>query len=446
MNHVRKVFKGSVTAIAVSCAVAVPTAWSQTLEQAVAQTLDSSPELRQAFHAFKASEEQVSQARSGYLPTVDLTAGYGWEQTNSPATRAAGSGDVEFDRGEAGISIRQILFNGFQTTSEVGRTRMEAGSEFWSLLSSAEDKALDVVKVYLGYLQAKEVVSLSEKNLQSHQEIYDQIKQKTEFGLGSTADLSQISGRLARAKSNLVSARNNLMDMRSQYIRTVNSQPEDMIIPVPDADMLPATLEDALELARKNNPVVKAAGKDIEAAQYQRDTAESSYYPEVSLELNGNWNNDIGGTGGHNNDLQAMVRVRYNLYNGGRDSARERETAYRLGEARELNMRTMRDITEGTTLAWNARTNLQEQLGYIKDHVIASKETQSAYNLQFRLGQRTLLDLLDAENELFEARKDYIASEFDELTAQYRILNATGQLLSSLRVETPEAWQGDNEY
>ncbi|NGN98447.1 TolC family outer membrane protein [Grimontia sp. S25] len=432
--------------VALSGAVLLPTtAYSDTLEQAVAKALSSSPDVRRAFHAHKAQQEQIDQAFSGYLPVVDLTAGYGWEKTNSPSTRAAGREDDELNPGEAGISIRQALFSGFQTQNEVDRSRAAANASYWNLISASEDQALETVRVYIKYLQAKQIVELSEENLKSHETIYGQIKEKTDSGLGSSADLSQITGRLARAKSNLIAARNNLMDARSNYIRVVNVPPEGLNTPLPDAALIPDDLNQTIAIAEKEHPTIKVSFSDINAANFQREAAKSSYYPEVSLELNGNWNNDLGGTLGHDNDLQAMLRVRYNLYNGGRDTAFEKEMAYRIGESKEVNQKAVRDVIEGATLAWNARVSLQEQMGYLREHVTASVETQSAYTLQFGLGQRSLIDLLDSENELFESRKDYLSAEYDYLIAEYRILNSTGRLLSSLRVQPPATKQTASE-
>ncbi len=456
--------KRSALALAVSTLIIPASAYSQTLEQAVAHTLDTNPEIRIAFNRFKAREEQVNQAVAGYMPTVDISAGYGWEQTNSPSTRRrAGQGDVdddgviELERGEAGFSIKQMLFDGFYTSSEVDRYSFEASAEQWALFAAAEDMALDVAKVYINYIRSEQVLTLAEKNLESHKEIYSQIKQRTDSGLGSTADLSQITGRLARANANVISARNNFYDAKSQFVRIVEQEPEDMIVPVPDADMLPADLGTSIIMAQDNHPILKSAASDIYAAKNERDSAQSNYYPKLSLELEGNWNNDLDGedgysaiasnnVGGHSNDLVAMVRVKYNLFSGGRDLAREKEAAYKVGESKEIRQRAHRQVVEGANLAWNAYELLTPQKMYIRDHVIAAKDTQVAYSQQFNLGQRSLLDLLDTENELFEARKDYLESEYDEIIAQYRVLNATGQLLDSLRVTRPDVWQGERDY
>lgn len=429
-----------------------------TLEQTVAKTLDTHPELRIAFNQFKVREEQVNQAFADYLPDIELTAGWGLENTNSPSTRRNflnQDGEAELKRGEAGISIRQMLFNGFRTGNEVDRISAEATAQQWALAAAAEDIALDVAKVYIHYLQAEQILTLANKNLKTHEQIFEQIKQRTDSGLGSVADLSQITGRLARANANVISARNNLYDAQAEYRRITGKPPQALIAPMPDADMLPEDLNDTLKLAQAHHPVIKSAKQDIQAAQHEQQASQSNYYPTVTLELSGNWNNDINGedgrsftgsVGGHSNDLQAMVRMRYNLFAGGRDAAREREAAYKINEAKEIRERAQRQIVEGASLAWNAYELLTPQKKYIRRHVEAAKETQTAYVQQFNLGQRSLLDLLDTENELFEARKDYLRAEYDETLARYRVLNATGRLLDSLRVTRPESWRGEHDF
>ncbi|MGL5472856.1 MAG: type I protein secretion system protein AggA, partial [Shewanella sp.] len=235
------------------------------------------------------------------------------------------------------------------------------------------------------------------------------------------------------------------------------ADPVDLIQPVPDADMLPKDLNSSIADAEKNHPILKSAANDIRAAENERSSTQANYYPQVSLELNGSWNNDVGGedgvsaiasqnVGGYSNDIVAMVRVRYNLFAGGKDLAREKESAYKLSEAKEIRQRAQREVVEGVNLAWNAYEMLAPQKQYIRDHVIAAKDTQSAYAQQFNLGQRSLLDLLDTENELFEARKDYLQAEYDEIIAKYRVLNSTGRLLDSLKVTRPEAWRGERNY
>ena len=461
MNDVRFKIPFKVGGIAL-CLFSILSApvYAQSLEQAVAQALDTHPDVRQSFGKFKSLEEQVNQASAGYLPTLDLTAGYGYEYTNSPGNRRSqlgkSDGETELRRGEFGLSVRQMLFDGFYTSSDVDRTMFEASAEQWNLLGIAEDLALSVAKSYLNFLKAQQLVALSDKNIASHQEIYEQIKERTDSGLGSIADLSQVTGRLARAQSNVVAARNNYRDARVQFKRLTNTEPQDLVMPVPDADMLPQTLETGLSQALAEHPVIKSSQQDTQAARSYKSLVQASYYPTLTLEIDANANNNIRGengmdsfgrdVGGHSNDVTAMVRFKYNLYAGGKNVSQERDAAYKINQAKEINYRAHRQVTEGMELAWNAYEMLGLQMQYIQLHVEASNDTHVAYVQQFKLGQRSLLDLLDTENELFQARQDYLEAQFSELDARYRLLNATGQLLDSLRITRSKAWQGEHAY
>lgn len=167
---VKRPFQCSKIAMVLSLILLPLSAQSQTLEQAVAHTIDTNPDLRVAFNRFKAREEQVNQAMAGYMPTIDITGGYGYEQTDSVSTRRRKNvGDVdskgvaELNRGEFGVSLKQMLFDGFYTSSEVNRYSFEASADQWALLAAAEDMALEVSKVYLNYLRTLEVLKLAEK-------------------------------------------------------------------------------------------------------------------------------------------------------------------------------------------------------------------------------------------------------------------------------------------
>lgn len=394
------------------------------------------------------------------MPTVDITAGIGYEYTDSPSTRRQigtdGEGTAELQRSEIGLSLRQEIFSGFYTSSEVERTTYATRSEQWRLHGIAEDLALRVSKVYIDLIKAKELVALAEKNLAAHQDIYEQIKQRTDSGFSSSADLSQINGRLAKAYSNLIASKNNYLDAEVTFYRVIEQRPDNLVIPFPDASLLPQTEREGIKITLKNHPVVKSAVNDINAARAQYKTAKSNYYPKVSFEVNANYNDNLDGEDGHsitsrdvggaNNEVVAMLRVSYNLFSGGKHDAYTKETAYKISEAKELNSNVHRQVTEGFILSWNAFEQLNLQKKYIKMHVISSKDTQSDYKEQFKVGQRSLLDLLDTENELYQARRDFLDAEFTEISAQYRILHAMGLLVDALRVTRPNSWSGEENY
>ena len=132
-----------------------------------------------------------------------------------------------------------------------------------------------------------------------------------------------------------------------------------------------------------------------------------------------------------------MFRMRYNLLNGGRDSARKQETAYLINQAAEIRNNTHRQVEESVRLSWNALETVDRQMDYFRLHVASSEKSRDAYQQQFRLGKRTLLDLLDSENEVFVSSQALVNAEYDQLFAMYRIINSMGALLKTVNVELP---------
>ena len=409
---------------------------AQTLEESVSQTLLSHPQIKEAFDLYQSRKYQIDEAKAGYYPKLDASAGVGPERIKS----AGASERTDMTRRDASITLTQMLFDGFDTNSNVSRTDAEAKAQKLSLQATAENTALRVTEVYLNMLRQQEIFELSKDNLATHEQILSDITKRTTSGVGSSADLSQIQGRVARAYSNMAAAQNNLDDARAEYLRVVNSEPTDLVEPADGSLVLPASLDDALKNATANNPVLMSAMEDINAAQYQHEGAKANYYPKVSLEAGQSWYEDASGDAGYSDELSAMLRVRYNLFNGGADDARSRSTSALYSQAKDIHMNAYRQVEEGTRLAWQARESLQSQKQFQQQHVEYSYETVRAYKQQFTLGQRTLLDVLNTENELFEARKSLISTQYDELFAQYRILNATGTLLDSLKVQKPTEW------
>lgn len=425
-----------VVAIAAAVGSMSSIAVAESLEQSVATTMLNHPQIKEAYDLYLARTHQVDQARAGYKPKVDLSAGVGPEWIN-----AVGASDrTDLTRKDAGITLRQMLFDGFDTSNNVDRTTSEAKAQRLTLFSTAEDVALRVTQVYLNVLKQQEIYDLSKENLATHEQILSDITKRTTSGVGSSADLTQIQGRVARAYSNMAAAQNNLDDAKAEYIRVVNSEPTGLVAPTTEGITLPATLDEALKKATTNNPVILSSNEDIEAAKYQHEGAKANNYPKVNVEAGQTWYDDADGVKGNKDEASVMLRVRYNLYNGGADDANIQATSALYSQAKDIHQNAYRQVEEGTRLAWQAMLTLRSQKEYQQQHVEYSYETVRAYRQQFTLGQRTLLDVLNTENELFEARTSLATTHYDELYAQYRILNATGVLLDSMKVQKPAEW------
>jgi adhesin transport system outer membrane protein len=408
---------------------------AQSLEQAIAQTLSSNPEIRSAYNEFMSRNELIDASTGDYLPSVDLEAGIGYEDyDNKLGTKG------EFDPRNAKISIRQLLWDGSITYNDIQRNKAETEAQRYQLLSDAQDMALKATESYLDVLRAQEILALSEANFAVHQRMYSDIKKRADSGIGSTADLAQVAGRLARSNTNLLSAKSNLNDKNTAFIRTIGAYPEALEKPEVDINYVASSLDDAMEKAQKNNPVIYVASNDIEAAQQQYEQAKGTFYPSFSIEASQEWGEELDGSRGDTDEFKAMLKMRYNLYNGGSDAAKSRRAAYQINKSKDIRDRAHRMLDEGTRLAWSAMELASDQTKFLQEHVDASARTVIAYEKQFRIGKRTLLDVLNTENELFESRKAYLNAHYSGILAKYRVLNATGLLLDEMRVDVPESW------
>jgi adhesin transport system outer membrane protein len=236
----------------------------------------------------------------------------------------------------------------------------------------------------------------------------------------------------------MLASENNLRDAQANYRRVVGQ-------PVPDTLeafdssvlVLPETLDAAIEKGLANQPVASLAQADVEATLAQRDAAKSRMYPRLDFEVERRWDENIDGTPGDDEDLTAMLRLRYNLFNGGADKARIRQTEHQIGEAQAIQRDAQRQIRESVELSWNAYEILQRQQEYLEKHVRSSEDTRDSYKKQFDIGQRSLLDLLDTENEVFSAKNQLADARIDSEIAKLRILTGTGELLEALEVTLP---------
>ncbi|WP_341304953.1 TolC family outer membrane protein [Pseudomonas sp. TMP25] len=421
-------------ALAVSMA-----AHGQTLNEAMQSALDVHPEIQAGINARLSVEEQMKAAKGGYLPRVDLLAGYGREGTDSPGTRGTTHNTETLNRGESSLRVQQMLFDGFATSSEVGRQRATVNARAYELLGTAERTALTVAQVYLDLLTRQELVRLAETNLASHERIYDQITRRSESGVGRTADLDQAEARLAQARNNLITEQTNLADAQVNYFSVVGRDASELSRPAGLAGHLPQSLSSARQEMLANNPLLSSAEADVQATEQQYEAAKSSFYPRFDAELSRGLDNNIDGVNGHSNEWQAMVRMRYNLFAGGSNKADLQSKAYQTGQAMDIRNNALRVLNEELGLAWNAMENARQQLPIAQQYVDYSSRVRGSYQKQFGLGERTLLDLLDSENELFTASRRLEEVRFIEMFTQYRIKATMGTLLKSQGVVAPMA-------
>lgn len=419
-------------------AIACTQAQAMTLSEAIQSTVDNHPELHASMNDRLVSDEEVKVAKGGYLPTVDLLVGYGREQTDSPSTRALGDHNKEtLNYRDAELRLRQMLFDGFNTPNEVARTEAVVNSRAYYVLGTSESLALRTVEVYLDVLKRREMVTLAENNLQAHQRIHDQIRLRSERGVGSTADLDQSEARLALAENNLYTEQVNLADAQANFFSATGRMPDELEQPATIKGELPEDLNVARQTVMDNNPYLKSAQADVHAAEKQYEVAKSPFYPRFDLELATTADDNTQGDEGHYNTWRAAVVMNYNLFNGMRDKARLQGAAHQINQSMDIRNNALRVLNENLALAWNAMENARLQTPKARDYADYTSRVREAYQQQFSLGQRTLLDLLDSENELFTANRRYTEVRYTEEFSMYRVISATGDLLKKQNVVLP---------
>jgi outer membrane protein, adhesin transport system len=411
---------------------------AMTLSEAIQSTIDNHPELHASMNDRLSADEEVKIAKGGYLPTVDLLMGYGREQTDSPSTRALGDHNKEtLNYRDAELRLRQMLFDGFNTPNEVARTKSVVDSRAYYVLGTSESLALRTVEVYLDVLKRREMVTLAQNNLQTHQRINDQIGLRSERGVGSTADLDQSEARLALAENNLYTEQVNLADAEANFFSATGRMPDELELPATVKGEMPADLLAARQSVMDNNPFLKSAQADVYAAEKQYEVAKSPFYPRFDLELATTADDNTQGDEGHYNTWRAAVVMNYNLFNGMRDKARLQSAAHQINQSMDIRNNALRVLNENLSLAWNAMENARLQTPKARDYADYTSRVREAYQQQFSLGQRTLLDLLDSENELFTANRRYTEVRYTEEFSMYRVISAMGELLKKQNVVVP---------
>ena len=405
--------------------------FAQTLEEAVQTTLRTNPDVMASQYNVEAASELARQAKGAYYPSVDLVLSGGRESSNNTTTRAISSDDLRLTREERSLRVTQMLYDGFSTRSLVEQQSALTESAIARLASTQESIAVRAIQVYLEVMRRSAVVALTEENLGYHDNTLGKISERFENGVGTRVDVVQTQGRRAQSKGNVLLAERDTRNGIAEFFRVVGENPTDLKLPT-QITGLPSTLEEAIQTAMRNNPGLIAAKADLEAAVAAQKQAKSAYQPRFDLEVGATRNDDTDGTVGPNDDETAVVRMTYNLYRGGADKARINESQAREFAARETVRSVQRSVTEDVTLVWNELEDILVRLEYLEAHVKSTQEVLTVYNEQLTLGKRTLLDLLDVQNELLRANVAYLTGQYTATLARYRVLASTGRLLDAM--------------
>ncbi len=409
-----------------------------TLKEAMAVAVGSNPEIGQAIENREAIEFELRQAKGLYLPSVDLEASAGARRLDNSSRRAL---DIEHDAlypAETDLTVSQTLYDSGARRAELNRQASRVDGASFRVLERSEFIGLSVVQDYLEYMLQASIVSEAKKNLGFHQGILHDIQEGIAGGGLNEADRQQAEERLFAAKARMQEASEELEASRIRFFKTVGKPLTNASRPADVSGALPRSLDDAIGLARESNPRVHMANSDIAAAASLVDAARAKYGPSIVAEGVARAGYDIDGDNGDTSDLQARLVLRWNLYRGGIDKANEQEQIRRTSEQRLAQHQVLREIEEAVRTSWDRRFRQADLAKTLKLQAASNEKLVASYREQFKVGQRSLLDVLDAQNTRFNTATLADTASYASLFAQYRLLAATGQLLKTMDIRPPK--------
>ncbi len=411
------------------------------LAGAVQKAIDSNPDVTARLNALRAASNEVDVAKGGYLPTVDLSADVGRDRDKvdqrNPESRS-------FSRSGLALTANQVLWDGRFTANEVDRLGHARKVRYFEFLSASEDTALEAARAYIDVLRFRKLVGLAEDNYVQHKYVFDQLQSKFKAGVGRGVDTEQANARLALADSNLTTESANLHDVASRYLRVVGEAPANGLAALPRIDAnLAGDNTQVISQALARNASISAAVENLRAVESETKTKDSPFQPRVEARLRSGMGNNFDGLIDRKSATSAQILLNWNLYNGGSDQARTKQFADLINQAADQRDKACRDVRQTIGIAHNDITRARTQLAALDRNVLAIEKARDAYRQQFDIGQRSLLDLLNAENELYTAKRAYANAEYDLLLAQVRTHAARNTLLSTLGLRPADDNQGE---
>lgn len=438
----------SFTAAVVGMALASTSmANAMSIQEAMGKAIASHPEVLAAEKNQAAIGHTIDMAKAGYKPTVNFTAGTGYEWSKNQSTRFRAArtpsshkqGSRDMWRNESRIEVSQMLFDGFQTRSRVAQATNRFASAGWHAVDVRNQLALRAAEAQLGVLHAREILALAQDNLQIHQNYMNKIRERISGGRSAAADANQVEGRMALAQANVTAAEGDLKKAEAAYLEAVGEMPANPSKDATPFASIPANTTSAVERAMTNSPVIASALADIKAANAELAEAKAMFCPRITLEGGASRNWNLDGVDGPNHDMTAMLMYRQNFYNGGHDVAQRAERLERVKEAQDMMEKERREVERTVIESYARLDTAKTRLEPLATHVQDAQATRDAYLQQFDIGQRTLLDLLDSEVELTQAKSALIDGKYETDAAAYAVLAHMGDLAPAVAAPTQVA-------
>ncbi len=404
---------------------------AESLEEEIAFLLRDNPTLKSLRNQVEAAEEGINEAFAGYLPTIDVSADYGYESTDSPQSRITDPGDpLELSRARATATLRQNIFDGYNTNATYDAAQITRDLSEFTLEDDTQRLILEGVAAYLDVLRALALIDLSDRNVDTIATQLNLENERVERGSGLALDVLQAKTRLQLAEERRVAFEGTLQQAIARYNRLFGHPPDiaSMELPRIPEDELPPSLNDAIAIGLAENPQTASSQALVLLADETRDQARSAYWPRVDLVGRLNVEDDVDGIEGVRRDAAILVEANWQLFAGFANQANVAQSAYEHVAAIHERAATNRQVVEDVELAWEVLLTSRQRVELLENAVNIAIEVHDSRRRLREAGQETVLNVLDAENDVFNAQINLVGAQYDGYLSIFRLLEAMGRL------------------
>lgn len=430
---VRLPIRCAAVAAVVLCVVAAP-ASAASLEDELGALLRDHPNIQAANKTVEAQRQEVKRLMSDYLPRISAQTEATYELIDSPAERNAGDGQEGKPSSRtaqrASISLTQNLFNGFQTTSQVRAARLNKELAQLTLEGTRQSTVFEGVTAYINVLRQMRLIELARENEATIQEQLNLEDERVQRGSGVAVDVLQAKSRLQVAKERRVTFEGALQDAISRYTQTFNHPPglDAMTDPVPPVEMVPSDLDRAIDIALTDNPALANSGVNVEVARERQRAVRGELFPSIDMESRYAFEKNAGAVLGTRRDVTATVRATWDIFTGFSTRNLMSQAAFNLGATKDQYEFTARKVIEQAKLSWQALLTSRERLLLLENAVNIASEVFTSRQKLREAGQETVINVLDASNEVNNAQINFTSASYDERLSVYQLLLSMGML------------------
>ena len=414
--------------------MAVSDAAADTLEWALVQAYQNNPSLNAQRAALRATDENVPQALSGYRPKVSVTAQGGYNYTNAVQQLPIGGAVTNIPFAQTFLS-RSVaangtytLFNGFQTANRTRQAESQVDGARETLRVTEQQVLLDAATAYMNLLRDQAILDLNRRNVEVLTEQLKQTRDRFNVGEVTRTDVAQAESRLAAGRSSLLGAQSNYVTSQANYRRVIGVDPGRLAPGTPVDRLSPSVLAKAIGQGQANSPSVLAAMYGVDVAVLAVKISEGALYPNLTLTASASQGTNPAFEVARQTAASVLGTFTVPIYQGGAEYSAIRQSKETLGQQR-LNLDINRDQARATVVqSWGQLDAAKAQIEATTAQVNAAEIALNGVREEARVGQRTTLDVLNAQQELVNARVALVTAQHDRVVASYTLLAAVGGL------------------